>query len=478
MDLARLTAGEMAQLLSKGEASSREITAACLQASRDRAALGAFLHIDESAALAEADQADERRASGESSPLLGVPVAVKDNICVAGQPTTCASRILEGFVPPYTAACVERLREAGAVVLGKTNLDEFAMGSTTDTGAFGLCRNPRDLDRTPGGSSGGSAAAVAGGLAPLSLGSDTGGSIRLPASFCGIVGFKPTYGRVSRWGLVAFGSSLDQVGPMARTAADAAALASAISGHDPKDATSRRNALIGPVSQVSLRGLKFALPVELDGEGIDSGVQQAIHEAVQAIEQAGGEVRRISLPSIDVGVTTYYIIAPAEASSNLARFDGIRYGSRIEEGGHNDATAATRGRLFGHEVKLRIMTGAYALSAGYYDAFYLRAQQVRAKMTAQFNEALQEADFIISPTAPRTAFRIGEMADDPLAVKLLDLCTIPANLGGFPSISLPAGLSDGLPVGLCLTGPAMSDERLLGASAALEGILPPPPGVA
>jgi aspartyl-tRNA(Asn)/glutamyl-tRNA(Gln) amidotransferase subunit A len=265
---------------------------------------------------------------------------------------------------------------------------------------------------------------------------------------------------------------------MARTAADAAALASAISGHDPKDATSRRNALIGPVSQVSLRGLKFALPVELDGEGIDSGVQQAIHEAVQAIEQAGGEVRRISLPSIDVGVTTYYIIAPAEASSNLARFDGIRYGSRIEEGGHNDATAATRGRLFGHEVKLRIMTGAYALSAGYYDAFYLRAQQVRAKMTAQFNEALQEADFIISPTAPRTAFRIGEMADDPLAVKLLDLCTIPANLGGFPSISLPAGLSDGLPVGLCLTGPAMSDERLLGASAALEGILPPPPGVA
>ncbi len=477
MDLARLTASEMAQLLAAGRASSREIVAACLQASREKAALGAFLHQDEDAALAEADHADERRAAGEGGPLLGVPVAVKDNICVEGQPTTCASRILEGFVPPYTAVCVERLREAGAVVHGKTNLDEFAMGSTTDTGAFGPCRNPHDIERTPGGSSGGSAAAVAGGLAPLSLGSDTGGSIRLPASFCGIVGFKPTYGRVSRWGLVAFGSSLDQIGPMARTTADAAALASAISGHDRQDATSRRDGRIGPMEEAGLKGLKFALPAELDGDGIDPGVQRTIHEAVAAIQRAGGEVRRISLPLIDVGVTTYYIIAPAEASSNLARFDGIRYGGRIEEGGHNDATAATRGRLFGHEVKLRIMTGAYALSAGYYDAFYLRAQQVRAKMTAQFNEAFADADFILSPTAPRTAFRIGEMADDPLAVKLLDLCTIPANLGGFPSLSLPAGVLDGLPVGLCLTGPAMSDERLLGAAAALEGILPPAPAV-
>lgn len=471
MELAKLTAAEMGQMMREGKASSVEITEACLASAEAQAHLGAFLHVNREGALAAARQADDRRAQGESQPLLGVPVAVKDNICTEGLPTTCSSRILEGWVPPYSAFVAERLSAEGAVILGKTNLDEFAMGSASDTGAFGPVRNPLDPDRTAGGSSGGSAAAVAGNMAPLSLGSDTGGSIRLPAAFCGIAGFKPTYGRVSRWGLVAFGSSLDQIGPMGRTVEDCALLASAISGHDPQDGTSRPDAKIGSPTDLPLKGLTFGLPVELDGEGIDPSVREAVAAAITRIEAEGGAVKRISLPLINVGVTTYYIIAPAEASSNLARFDGIRYGARVEEGGHNDSTAATRGRLFGHEVKLRIMVGAYALSAGYYDAYYLRAQQVRAAMTAQFNEAMQDVDFILSPTAPRTAFRLGEMDDDPLAMKLLDLCTIPANLGGFPSISVPAGVANGLPVGLALTGPSMSDERLLGAAHSLERIL-------
>ncbi len=471
MELAKLTAAQMGQLMREGKASSAEITEACLASAEAQTHLGAFLHIDREGALAAARKADERRAQGDGQPLLGVPVAVKDNICTQGLPTTCSSRILEGWVPPYSAFVAERLAEEGAVILGKTNLDEFAMGSASDTGAFGPVRNPLNPDLTAGGSSGGSAAAVAGNMAPLSLGSDTGGSIRLPAAFCGIAGFKPTYGRVSRWGLVAFGSSLDQIGPMGRTVEDCALLASAISGHDPQDGTSRPDGKIGPPADMPLKGLTFGLPEELDGDGIDAEVRSAVAAAIARIEAEGGAVKRISLPLINVGVTTYYIIAPAEASSNLARFDGIRYGARVEEGGHNDSTAATRGRLFGHEVKLRIMVGAYALSAGYYDAYYLRAQQVRAAMTAQFNEAMRDVDFILSPTAPRTAFRLGEMDDDPLAMKLLDLCTIPANLGGFPSISVPAGLANGLPVGLALTGPSMSDERLLGAAHSLERIL-------
>lgn len=471
----RWTAAETAAKLQSREVSAKEVAEAALERIKTTdPKLGSFLALDEAWTLAQAEKAQELIDSGNASPLTGVPVAVKDNICTKGVTTTCASRILEDFVPPYSATVVEKMAAQGIVMAGKTNLDEFAMGTSCENSAYQLSRNPWDLDRSPGGSSGGSAAAVGGCQTPLSLGSDTGGSIRMPASLCGIVGFKPTYGRVSRWGLVAFGSSLDQIGPFARTVEDTALLASAISGHDSFDSTSLPHAPISTqkLKNGSLKGLKLGVPKELFGPEIQPGVLEALNQAMELLTKEGVEFKEISLPSLKLGVTTYYIIAPSEASSNLARFDGIRYGKRVEEGGHNDATAATRGRLFGHEVKLRIMVGTYALSAGYYDAYYHKAQQVRGLMADEIDSALKEVDFLFSPTSPVAAFKLGELKDDQMALKLLDLCTIPANMGGLPAISIPCGMSEGLPVGLQLMGRVLGDEDLLQAAYSCEQALP------
>ncbi len=473
--LTQLTAAETAAKLRSREVGAVEVA----QAHLDRIArldpeFKAFLTVHPERTLAEAEAAQKRIDAGEAGPLTGVPIAIKDNVSTEGVPTTCASNVLKGYVPPYDATVVSRLREAGLVSLGKTNLDEFAMGTSGENSAFQVTKNPWGRDLVPGGSSSGSAAAVAGELAPLSLGSDTGGSIRMPAALCGIVGYKPTYGRVSRYGLVAFGSSLDQIGPFGRTVEDAALLAEAVSGYDPLDSTSLD---VPPVSTEALkdgnvRGLRIALPRQFMGEAIQSGVREALEAALDVLRREGAEVSEIDLPSVAVGVTTYYIIAPAEASSNLARFDGIRYGGQVEGDGHIGVVASTRGGLFGHEVKLRIMVGTYALSAGYYDAYYNRAQQVRAVMAAEFETAFQEFDLVVSPASPIVAFPVGGLSQDPLALKLLDLCTIPANMGGFPSLSIPCGYADDLPVGMLLNGPVGQDERLLQAAYAIERALP------
>lgn len=413
---------------------------------------------------------------GEGGALCGVPIALKDNLSTAGMRTTCASKILENYVPVYDATVVSRLAHEGVVSLGKTNLDEFAMGTSTENSAFQLTRNPWDEERSPGGSSGGSAASVAAEMAPLALGSDTGGSIRQPAALCGVVGFKPTYGRVSRYGLVAFASSLDQIGPFARCVEDVALLANAISGRDPLDSTSRPGPPIG-VSDLkagSLRGLKIGIPVDMYSadQGVSDQVSSVMEEVRGALSREGADFVEVATPSVRFGVTTYYIIAPAEASSNLARYDGIRYGPRAEGEGHIQVVERTRGRFFGHEVKARIMIGTYALSSGYYDAYYLKAQAVRKLMTAEFEQAMRGVDCLLSPTSPVTAFKIGELSGDPMALKVLDYCTIPANLGGFPAISLNAGFADGLPVGLQLMMPNMQDERLLQIAYAVEQALP------
>jgi aspartyl-tRNA(Asn)/glutamyl-tRNA(Gln) amidotransferase subunit A len=432
--------------------------------------IGAFLAVSREWVIEQAQQAQRALDDGSAGPLTGIPVALKDNLTTRELPTTCGSRILEGHQPVYDAHVVEQLARAGSVVLGKTNLDEFAMGGSTESSAYGVTRNPWDTDRSPGGSSGGSAAAVAAGFSPVALGSDTGGSVRQPAALCGVVGFKPTYGRVSRRGLVAYASSLDQVGTLGRTVEDAACLAAAVSGHDPRDSTSIPCEPISPET-VSLRGLRLGFPRQLRYSAVAPEVARVIEAALENLEREGVSVVEIDLPSIELGVSTYYIIAPAEASSNLARYDGIRFGPRIEGEGHVGTVAATRGKLFGHEVKMRVILGTYVLSAGYYDAYYHRALQIRGMMAAEFEKAFQEVDWVVSPTSPRTAFRLGEFADDPLPLKAMDLCTIPANLGGFPSLSLPCGVSDGLPVGLLLTGPAMSDGRLLGTAQAIESAL-------
>jgi aspartyl-tRNA(Asn)/glutamyl-tRNA(Gln) amidotransferase subunit A len=436
--------------------------------------LGCFLHVNPDAVRQQAASAQKRIDEGKATFLTGIPVAVKDNLSTKGLPTTCASKILEGYVPPFDATAVKRIIDQGGVVLGKTNMDEFAMGTSTETSAFQLTRNPWDTSRSPGGSSGGSAAAVSGLMTPLSLGSDTGGSIRQPAALCGIVGFKPSYGRCSRFGLIAFGSSLDQIGPFARCVEDAARLAAAITGHDPRDATTLPCEAIGvpDFQRATLEGKRFAIPKEMMGEAVSHGVKRATLDAIDRLSHAGAQIEEISLPATAFGVTTYYIIAPAEASSNLARFDGIRYGPRLEGKGHIDVVAETRGKLFGHEVKQRIMIGTYALSAGYYDAYYVRAQAVRAVMTAEYHRAFQRYDAILGPTSPIPAFRLGELNDDPLALKLLDICTIPANMGGFPAISLNCGFDEGLPVGLQLIGPHMGDEDLLALAYAVEQALP------
>ncbi|MCK6478867.1 MAG: Asp-tRNA(Asn)/Glu-tRNA(Gln) amidotransferase subunit GatA [Planctomycetes bacterium] len=440
--------------------------------------IGAFLRVDAEGALRSARASDARLdAGGAPRPLEGVPVAVKDNLNVEGLPTTCASRILEGFVAPRDATAVARLRAAGAVILGKTNLDEFAMGSSTENSAFGPTRNPRDPSRVPGGSSGGSAAAVAAGFAPLALGSDTGGSIRQPAALCGILGLKPTYGRVSRSGLVAFGSSLDQVGPLCRTAADAALALSVIAGRDPMDATSL--ALEAPAASLAeggLRGMRVGVVKEhLEGEGLEPAVKAAVEAAVGVLRAGGAEVREVSLPRSGDGIAVYYLVATSEASSNLARFDGVRYGLRVEGRDLAGMYEETRDRGFGTEVKRRILLGTFALSAGYADAYYQRALRVRRLIADDLDRAFREVDVLVGPTAPTVAFPLGEKIEDPLAMYLCDVFAVTANLAGIPAVSVPCGADPaGLPAGFQVMAPALREDAALRAAAAVEaaGLLP------
>ncbi|MGQ0550090.1 MAG: Asp-tRNA(Asn)/Glu-tRNA(Gln) amidotransferase subunit GatA [Armatimonadota bacterium] len=436
--------------------------------------LHAFLSVDEEGARAEAAAWDERYAKAAGSDglpaLAGIPIAIKDNMCTRGVPTTAGSRILDGWRPPYDATVVTRLRHAGAIILGKTNLDEFAMGSSTENSAFGPTRNPWDPTRVAGGSSGGSAAAVAAGLAPLALGSDTGGSIRLPAGFCGVVGLKPTYGRVSRYGLVAFASSLDQIGPIAADVTDCALLLGAIAGHDSADTTSA--ALPVPdylaALRTSARGVRVGVPEEAFGAGLAPGVETAIRAALDVFSAQGMPVERIGLPTIDAALPAYYLIAPAEASSNLARYDGVQYGMRAASDDLHEMYTQTRRAGFGPEVKRRIMLGTYALSAGYYEAYYLKAQRVRTLVARDFARAFERVDVVVMPVAPTPAFAIGEKVDDPLQMYLSDIFTIPVNLAGLPGLTLPCGFDGGLPVGLQLIGRAFEEETLLRAAYAYE----------
>jgi len=426
-------------------------------------------------ARADADEIDRRVDAGEDpGPLAGVPVALKDNLCTRGVPTTCGSRILDGWRPPYDATVVSRLRGAGAVLIGKTNMDEFAMGSSTENSAFGPTRNPHDLTKVPGGSSGGSAAAVAAGMAGVALGSDTGGSIRLPASLCGVVGVKPTYGRVSRYGLVAYASSLDQIGPLAPTVADAAVTLDVIGGHDPADSTSIPEPSPGVSGQLAagVEGLRVGIVHELTWDA-DPDVVARVVAAGRALEEAGARVEEEAhVPAAVYGLSAYYLIAPAEASSNLARYDGARYGLRVEGADVNAMYHATRSAGFGPEVKLRIMLGTYALSAGYYDAYYGQAQRVRTLIIRDFAAAYERFDVLLAPTSPSTAFTIGARTQDPLAMYLVDVCTIPANLAGIPAMSVPYGVGDdGLPVGVQVLAPALGERAMFRAAAALEASL-------
>ncbi len=465
-----LSARDCRELLVAGQVSATELTSLYLdQIERVDGDVGAFLLVDREGALAQAAAVDAK-APADRLPWEGVPIALKDLLCVEGMETTCASRILKGYRPPYDATVVAKLRAAGLVFLGKLNMDEFAMGSSTENSGYQLTRNPWDLDRVPGGSSGGSAACVAAAEAPWSLGSDTGGSIRQPASLCGVVGLKPTYGAVSRFGLVAFASSLDQIGPFARNVRDAAALLDLIAGRDPLDSTSLGlpEPIVAP-TRTDLAGLRFGIIREYLGEACEPGVREVFNDAVAAIHALGGVCEEVSLPSVEKGIAAYYIIAPAEASSNLARFDGVRYGHRAAGGVDLlDMYNRTRSEGFGEEVKRRIMIGTYVLSAGYYDAYYGQAQRTRTLIIQDFRRAFGEVDYLISPTSPTVAFGLGERTQDPLAMYLSDLCTIPVNLAGLPGISLPAGFSRGLPVGLQLVGPHFSEQSLLDASYALE----------
>ena len=471
-----MSARGLAAAVRSGERSARSVVDEHLETIRSgEPEIHAFNLVLADEALAAADEVDRRVAAGEDpGPWAGVPVALKDNLCTRGVPTTCSSRILEGWLPPYDATVVERLAAAGAVVVGKTNLDEFAMGSSTENSAFGVTRNPLDLTRVPGGSSGGSAAAVAAGFAPLALGSDTGGSIRQPAALCGVVGVKPTYGAVSRYGLVAFASSLDQIGPFARTVSDAALLLEAIGGHDPRDSTSipEPAASLTEVLDRGVEGLRIGVIEELSGdglEGIADDVRSRLGEAASALDAAGATVETTSVPSTVYGLSAYYVIAPAEASSNLARYDGVRYGLRVDAPNAGDMNTATRTAGFGDEVKRRIMLGTYALSAGYYDAYYGKSQKVRTLIVQDFARAYEEFDLLLCPTAPTTAFPIGEKTADPMTMYLNDVCTIPSNLAGHPAMSVPFGVGDdGMPVGVQILAPAMGEPTMFQAAAVLE----------
>jgi aspartyl-tRNA(Asn)/glutamyl-tRNA(Gln) amidotransferase subunit A len=480
--LTRRTAAELAAAVHAREVSSVEVT----QAHLDRIAevdgeVNAFLHVDAEGALAAARAVDERIAAGEppASPLAGVPLALKDVLTTQGVPTTCGSKMLEGWVPPYDATVVRRLRAAGIPILGKTNMDEFAMGSSTENSAYGPTRNPWDTDRIPGGSGGGSSASLAAFEAPLAIGTDTGGSIRQPGAVTGTVGVKPTYGGVSRYGLVAFSSSLDQAGPCARTVLDAALLHEVIGGHDPLDATSI-DAPVPPVVAAArqgasgdLSGVRVGVVSQFSGDGYQPGVLRSFQAAVAQLQELGAEVVEVSCPSFDYALSAYYLIAPSECSSNLARFDAMRYGLRVGDDSARSAEevmSLTREAGFGPEVKRRIMLGTYALSSGYYDAYYGSAQKVRTLISRDFAAAFEQVDVLVSPTTPTTAFRIGERVADPMAMYLSDLCTIPSNLAGNAALSVPSGLSeeDGLPVGLQIMAPALQDQRMYRVAAAYE----------
>ncbi len=435
----------------------------------------AFLEVLTDTALAEAAAVDAVVAEGrDPGPLAGVPVALKDNLCTRGIPTTCGSKILEGWRPPYDATVVTLLRDAGAIALGKTNMDEFAMGSSTENSAFGPTRNPRDTDKVPGGSSGGSAAAVAAGFTPLALGSDTGGSIRQPAALCGVVGMKPTYGRVSRYGLVAFASSLDQIGPFAATVTDAALLYDVVAQHDPCDTTSLRvhSPSTLEVVNAGVEGIRIGLCPDLI-EGCAPDVKARVYEAAEALAAAGAKVEEVCVPEFGFGLSAYYIIAPAEASSNLARYDGVRYGLRVEGDDAAAMNTATRTAGFGDEVKRRIMLGTYALSAGYYDAYYAQAQRVRTLVVQAFERAYESVDVLLGATAPTTAFAVGDKVDDPMAMYMNDICTIPSNLAGHPAVSVPFGVgADGLPVGVQVLAPALAERLLFQVAGAVEAVAP------
>ncbi len=470
------SAAQLSESLAKKEVSAREVTQAHLdQIAKVDKAVHAFLFVDTDGALAQADQVDAARAKGENlGPLAGVPLALKDILAQEGIPTTCGSKILEGWRPPYSATVVKKLRAAGVVILGKTNMDEFAMGSSTENSAFGTTQNPWDLKRIPGGSGGGSAAALAAFEAPLAIGSDTGGSIRQPAALTGTVGVKPTYGGVSRYGVVAFSSSLDQVGPCARTVLDTALLHEVIAGHDDYDATSI-NAPTPPVvaaaKRADVKGMKIGVIKELSGDGYERGVSERFEESLEILRSQGATIEMVSCPNFDYGLAAYYLIAPSEASSNLARFDAMRYGLRVGDDGSRSAEevmSMTRAAGFGREVKRRIILGTYALSAGYYDAYYGSAQKVRTLITQDFAKAFSSVDVLVSPTTPTVAFPIGEKSNDPVAMYLSDVATIPVNLAGVAAMSLPAGLSEGLPVGFQIIAPAMKDDRLYQVGAALE----------
>tara|TARA_Y100000780_G_scaffold228239_1_gene245490 strand:- start:3381 stop:4838 length:1458 start_codon:yes stop_codon:yes gene_type:complete len=471
-DLNWLSIQEAHAQLTSRQISSVELTQACLDridAVEDR--VQSFLTLTPETALSQAAVADRMLGAGEGGPLTGVPVQIKDVICTEGVPTTCASRMLENFVPVYNATAVERLMGQGAVMLGKGNMDEFAMGSSCENSAFHLTRNPWDLDRVPGGSSGGAAASVAAGEAIYALGSDTGGSVRQPAALCGVVGLKPTYGLVSRYGLIAFASSLDQIGPVGRSVMDCALALNAIAGHDPRDATSVRREPTDYTATLGqdIKGMRLGVPEEYFVDGMDSGARKAVEEAVSTLEGLGASVRPVSLPTTRYALACYYIIAPSECSANLARYDGVKYGYSYQD--TNDmweAMEKTREYGFGPEVTRRVMLGTYALSSGYYDAYYLKAQRARTLIRQDFDRVFQDVDALVTPTSPVTAFKIGEKTGDPVQMYLIDVCTLPVNIAGLPGLSVPCGFSDGLPVGMQFIGPHFSEETLLRTARAYE----------
>jgi aspartyl-tRNA(Asn)/glutamyl-tRNA(Gln) amidotransferase subunit A len=480
-ELIRMNASDLVDAMNSGDVSSVEIT----QAHLDRIAavdgdVHAFLHVDAAGALSSAADVDAKRSAGESqSVLAGVPLGLKDILATKGLPTTCGSKMLENWIPPYDATVVSRLRQAGIPILGKTNMDEFAMGSSTEHSAFGPTHNPWDLERIPGGSGGGSSACLAAFEAPLAIGTDTGGSIRQPAAVTGTVGVKPTYGGVSRYGAVALASSLDQIGPCARTVLDTALLHSVIAGYDPMDSTSINSpvpAVVEAARRGDVKGMKIGVVREIGGDGFQAGVQARFDESLELLGNLGAEVVEVSCPNFPLALAAYYLILPSECSSNLAKFDGIRFGLRVGDDGSKSVEqvmAETRAAGFGDEVIRRIILGTYALSAGYYDAYYGQAQKVRTLIAQDFNRAFEQVDVLISPTAPTTAFKIGEKLDDPLAMYLNDVATIPVNLAGLPGMSLPIGLADedNLPVGLQIMAPAMADDRLYNVGAAIERAL-------
>ena len=473
-EITSLSLRQLSGCLRSGELTAVQAAEAYLASIRENdPSIRAYLSVLEEKAMGQAAETDRRRARGETlSPLAGVPVGIKDNICTKGVTTTCASRMLEQFVPPYNAHVIEKLEEAGAVTLGKLNMDEFAMGSSTENSFFQITHNPRDLARVPGGSSGGSAAAVAAGEAAFALGSDTGGSIRQPAAFCGVVGMKPTYGTVSRYGLIAFASSLDQIGPLTRDVADSAMVMDCIAGHDSRDSTSIRMDKLPYASQLGqdIRGIKIALPEEFFGEGLSEDVRKGIQLAARRFQDLGAEIVRVSMPTLTHALPAYYIISSAEASSNLARFDGIRYGYRSPD--YEDITSLyknSRSEGFGEEVKRRIMLGTFALSSGYYDAYYKKALQVRTLITRDYSRIFAACDCILSPVAPTTAYKIGEKTANPLEMYLGDIYTVPVNIAGLPGLSMPcAAASDGMPVGMQLIGPAFSEPLLYRVGYAYE----------